>query len=75
MPPPGQPVLRGQVGETRSAGMTILLTLVTCGIWHLCWTYWVFEENKHWSGDGIGGLFGLLLALVLRNRELVPAAQ
>ena len=55
--------------------MTILLTFVTCGIWHLCWTYWAFEENKSWAGEGVGGLVGLLLAFVcgIVNWFLLPS--
>jgi hypothetical protein len=60
---PTAPARLGTVGQPRSALVTILLTFVTCGIWHLFWTYWVFDENQKYSGQGVGGLVGLLIGL------------
>lgn len=33
-------------GETRGIPVTIILTLVTCGIYGLFWHYWVTKELK-----------------------------
>jgi len=73
-PPSPVPARLGPVGQPRSALVTILLTIVTCGIWHLCWTYWVFDENQKWSNEGIGGLVGLLIAFFcsIVNLFLLP---
>lgn len=86
-PPPGQyppgvppqyvpqaPGPIGEVGKPRSVGLNILLFIVTCGIWSFFWTYWVFEENKRWSGQGIGGVVGLVIQIVfgLINWFLLP---
>jgi len=66
-PPPGvwsaRP--RGPIGEARSAGMTILLSIVTCGIWTILWSYWTHEELKRYRGDGIGGTVALILAILV----------
>ena len=72
--PPARMPAVGVIGEPRSAGMTILLFFVTCGIWGLVWNYWVFEENKKWSGEGIGGVLGLVLWLFVApvNFFLLP---
>jgi hypothetical protein len=64
-PPPGVwagPRPRGPIGEPRAAGLTILLTIVTCGIWTILWSMWTHEEMKRYRGDGIGGVAAALLA-------------
>jgi hypothetical protein len=47
---------------------------VTLGIYAIVWQYFVFDENKRWSGVGIGGLVALLLSLVcgIINIFLLP---
>ena len=42
-----------------------LLSIITLGIYYLVWSYKVFDENKKFSGEGIGGVIGLVLALLL----------
>ena len=56
VPPPAAAALTGNVGKPRGVGVTILLMIVTLGIYAIVWQYFVFEENKRWSGVGIGGL-------------------
>ncbi len=53
-----------QVGTRRSAGLVILLTIVTVGIWTLVWSYQNGDEIKRWSGRGIGGIGYLLITLI-----------
>ena len=74
VPPPPPPAITGNVGKPRPVGITILLMIVTLGIYGIVWEYFVFEENKRWSGVGIGGLVALLLALVcgIINIFLLP---
>ena len=62
-PPPAQAGGSGAIGELRKPVTVILLTLVTCGIYGLWWYYRNFEDMKQYSGEGIGGLLGLLLAI------------
>src|SRR5207302_921634 len=52
-----------QVGEVRSAGSVIMLTLITFGIYGLVWNYHSFEEIRRFRGKGVGGGAGVLLAL------------
>jgi hypothetical protein len=56
---------RGPIGEARSAGITILLTIVTCGIWSILWSYWTHEEMKRYRGDGLGGVVALVIAIFI----------
>jgi hypothetical protein len=45
-------------------GLTILLTIVTFGIWGIFWTYRNSEDLKRYNRDGLGGAIGVLLYLV-----------
>ena len=58
-------VTRGQPGETRSIGTSILLAIVTLGIYAIYWTYKTQDEIKRYSGNGVGGVLGLVIYLVI----------
>lgn len=60
-----QAVPRGQHGETRSIGKCILLAIVTLGIYGIYWTYKTQDEIKRYSGNGVGGVLGLVIYLVI----------
>jgi hypothetical protein len=51
------------VGKVRSTGLAILLFLVTFGIYGWVWWYLVHDEMKRHSGQGIGGVVALVLAI------------
>jgi uncharacterized membrane protein YraQ (UPF0718 family) len=51
------------LGKPRGWVVVFLLTLVTLGIYGLVWQYKTFEEMKLYSGNGIGGVVGLILAI------------
>ena len=55
---------KGELGQPRGVVFVILLTIFTLGIYHLYWTYKSFEELKRHTGEGIGGVLGLVIALV-----------
>jgi hypothetical protein len=55
---------RGPVGETRSIGLSILWYILTLGIYGFYWSYKTPEEVKRYSGNGIGGVLGLVIAFV-----------
>jgi hypothetical protein len=63
MPTPWGPRWRGPVGVPRSAGLTILLSIVTCGVWTWMWSYWNHEELARYRGEGIGGSVALVIAI------------
>jgi hypothetical protein len=56
---------RGPVGETRSIGLSILWFILTLGIYSFYWVYKTHEEIKRYSGNGIGGVLGLVIWLLI----------
>ena len=55
----------GPIGETRSLGMSILWFVLTIGIYSYYWVYKTQEEVKRYSGNGIGGVLGLVIYILL----------
>ncbi len=62
-PPPGQLAMTGPVGQVRSTGTCVLLTIVTLGFYTWYWYYKTHDEMKRHSGQGIGGGVALILAI------------
>ncbi|HEY7003326.1 MAG TPA: DUF4234 domain-containing protein [Gaiellaceae bacterium] len=56
---------RGPVGETRSIGLSILWFILTLGFYSLYWVYKTQEEVKRYSGNGVGGVLGLVIWLLI----------
>ncbi len=48
----------------RPTGKTILLFLVTFGIWGFVYVYETQDELRRHSGEGLGGPFALLIAVL-----------
>jgi hypothetical protein len=65
----------GPPGQMRSPVTVILLTIVTLGIYGLFWDYRVFEDLKLRTGNGVGGVVGLVLGLCIGivNVFLLPS--
>lgn len=62
VPPPAT----GPLGRVRGTGLTILLFIITFGIYGLFWYYLVHEEMKrHKNGDGLGGVFAVIIAAIV----------
>lgn len=56
---------RGPVGNTRSIPLSILWAILTVGIYTAIWTYRTHDEIKRYSGNGVGGVLGLVIYLVI----------
>jgi len=58
--PPDTPI-----GTPRSVGLTILVSIVTFGIWTWVWSYMNGEELKNYRRDGLGGVAYLLFTIFI----------
>ncbi len=61
--PSGAPMVGAPIGQVRSTGTCVLLTIVTLGFYTLYWYFKTHEEMKRHSGTGIGGGVALILAI------------
>ena len=52
-------------GRVRGTGTSLLLIVVTFGIYLLVWTFKTHDEMKRHSGEGLGGGVALLLAMTI----------
>ena len=55
----------GPLGRSRGVLFVILISIVTFGIYWLYWLYKSHEEIKEHSGQGIGGVLGLVIGILL----------
>ena len=53
------------VGQPRGIGFGILLFIVTLGFYGWYWVYQTEEEMKQHTGDGLGGVLGLVIWILL----------
>lgn len=60
--PPGN---TGPLGRKRGIGFAILVAIVTLGIYALYWVFKTHEEVRNHSGQGVGGVLGLVIYLVV----------
>ncbi len=66
-PPPEQPITEashGPIGKPRSVGLTILVAILTFGIWTWVWSYMNGEELRTYRRNGLGGVAYLLLTII-----------
>jgi Domain of unknown function (DUF4234) len=56
---------RGPIGNTRSVGLSILWFILTLSIYGYIWTYKTQEEIKRYSGNGVGGVLGLVIYFLI----------
>jgi hypothetical protein len=62
--PQGYAAPTGPPGRMRPTGLTILLFLVTFGIWGFIYYFQAQEEMRRHSGQGLGGVLALVIAIV-----------
>ena len=65
----------GPKGKVREPVAVMIFSIITLGIYYLVWSYKVFDENKKFSGQGVGGVIGLILGFFLGivNWFLLPS--
>jgi hypothetical protein len=56
---------RGPLGHPRSVGLSILWAILTLGIYTFIWTYKTQDEIKRYSGNGVGGVVGLVIYILI----------
>ena len=54
---------QGPIGQMRPTGMIMLLFFVTLGIWAFIYYYQTHEEMKRHTGEGIGGVIAVVIAI------------
>ncbi len=55
----------GPLGQQRGIGFGILLFIITLGIYGLYWVFKTQDEVKSHSNQGVGGVLGLVIAIVI----------
>ena len=55
----------GPLGQPRGIGFGILLFIVTFGLYSWYWVFQTQEETKQHTGDGLGGVLGLVVWILL----------
>ena len=59
------PSTTGPLGQPRGIGFAILMTIITLGIYSLYWVFKTQDEVKEHSGQGVGGVLGLVIYIVV----------
>ena len=62
---PSAAPVRGPVGHTRSIGLCILWAILTLGIYTFIWTYKTQDKIKRHAGNGVGGVLGLVIYILI----------
>ena len=55
----------GPLGQSRGIGFAIFMTIITLGIYSLYWVFKTQDEVKNHSGQGVGGVLGLVIYIVV----------
>jgi hypothetical protein len=56
---------RGPVGETREIPLCFVWFILTLSLYGIYWVYKTQEEIKRYSGNGIGGVLGIVVYIVI----------
>jgi uncharacterized BrkB/YihY/UPF0761 family membrane protein len=65
----------GPLGQPRGIGFAILIYIVTFGFYSLYWVYKTHEEMKVHTGEGLGGVLGLVVWILISpvNGFVIPS--
>lgn len=54
---------RGPLGKRENIGLQVLWSVLTIGLYGIYWAYKSHEEIKNHTGEGVGGLVGVVIFL------------
>lgn len=55
----------GPLGQPRGIGFGVLIYIITFGIYGIYWAYKTHEEMKQHTAEGLGGILGLVVWIVV----------
>ena len=55
----------GPLGQRRGVLFVLLISLITFGIYTIYWAYKTHEEMKQHTGEGLGGVLGLVVWIIV----------
>jgi hypothetical protein len=55
----------GPLGQRRGVGFVILMTVITLGFYSWYWVYKTMHEMQQHTGQGLGGVIGLVIWILL----------
>lgn len=64
VPPQTVGPVSGQVGNTRSRGLSILWAILTIGIYTYIWVFRTQDELKNYTGNGMGGWVAFIVYFI-----------
>lgn len=63
-PPPPPAPTSGEVGKPRNLGTSVLLAIVTLGIYIIVWVGMYYNELKNYRGKGLGPVLGVIFMFI-----------
>lgn len=63
-PPPPPASSGGEIGRPRNLGVSLLLAIVTLGIYIIVWVGMYYNELKNYRGKGIGPVLGVIFMFI-----------
>ena len=65
----------GPLGKPRGILFVLLISLITFGIYTIYWAYKTHEELKQHTGEGLGGVLGLVVWILVSpvNAFVIPS--
>jgi drug/metabolite transporter superfamily protein YnfA len=65
----------GPLGQKRGIGFGILMIIVTLGLYGWYWAFKTHEELKQRTGEGLGGVLGLVIWILITpvNAFVIPS--
>jgi hypothetical protein len=61
------------IGKPRGVAFVIIMSIITLGIYSLYWLYKSYAEIKQWRGQGVNGIVGVLLTIIVVGVFLLPS--